>query len=340
VLLRLPVFWIVSLGVSALSVVLSGLIFGGAPTSTIGIADADGSDLSARAVQQIGDLPNVTVDRIDPTKIDDEVRDQQFRPILLIPKGFADDVRAGHAQVFMNYNQALPGRPSLSTETIAQIVNQVAGSPQTVDVTQVAVQGELTDRYIDFLVPGMMGSTIMWTGFWGAALIVGWRQAQVLKLLRTTSVTAASLIGATATGLVTIAAVQATIVCLLGVLLFNVHVTGSFLALVVVFLVGIGCMMSIGFALASSSKMGTFAGLLNGAGFLMMFLGGSFLPVGQAPAFLQPVIHAIPLWNLNESLRGVINSGDGIGGIGINLGVLVAWGLPALVLSVWRFSWV
>jgi ABC-2 type transport system permease protein len=71
-----------------------------------------------------------------------------------------------------------------------------------------------------------------------------------------------------------------------------------------------------------------------------MFLGGSFLPVGQAPVFLQPIIHAIPLWNLNESLRGVINSGDGIAGIGINLGVLVAWGLPALVLSVWRFSWV
>ena len=287
------------------------------------------------------DLPYPVQIVPNSANIDDAIRDQQFRPVLLIPKGFAADVQTGHAKVYMNYNQALPGRPSLSTETITSIVNRVAGSPQTVDVAQVAVRGELTSRYIDFLVPGMMGSTIMWTGFWGAALIVGWRQVSVPKLLRTTSITAPVLITATAIGLLAIAALQVLIVCLLGVLLFNVHVTGSIAALAVVFMAGVCCMMSIGFALASSSRMGTFAGLLNLAGFLMMFLGGSFLPVEQAPVFLQPLIHVIPLWNLNEGLRGVINSGNAFGGgVGLHIAVLAAWGVPAAILSVRRFSWI
>src|SRR6266700_1127207 len=73
--------------------------------------------------------------------------------------------------------------------------------------------------------------------------------------------------------------------------------------------------------------------------FPMMFLGGSYFDVNGAPSFLQPLIHAMPLYYLNEALRQVINNGAGWGSIQTGVLVMLAW-IVASMLVVWRaFKW-
>ena len=73
--------------------------------------------------------------------------------------------------------------------------------------------------------------------------------------------------------------------------------------------------------------------------FPMMFLGGSYFDVSGAPSFLQPLIHIMPLYYLNEALRQVIYNGAGWSAIQTGMLVMLAW-IVASMLVVWRnFRW-
>jgi ABC-2 type transport system permease protein len=71
----------------------------------------------------------------------------------------------------------------------------------------------------------------------------------------------------------------------------------------------------------------------------MMFLGGSYFPTTGAPAFLTPVIQAMPLTYLNDALRQIINNGVGLAGVGTDLLVITAWTVAALLFSIRAFRW-
>ena len=98
--------------------------------------------------------------------------------------------------------------------------------------------------------------------------------------------------------------------------------------------------VAIGFAMASFIKKSEAANsILLLVSFPMMFLGGSYFDVNGAPSFLQPLIHIMPLYYLNEALRQVIYNGAGWSAIQAGVLVMVAW-LVASMLVVWRaFRW-
>jgi len=110
------------------------------------------------------------------------------------------------------------------------------------------------------------------------------------------------------------------------------------LALVVI--VGVLTLLAIGFAIASFVKRSEAANsMLLLVSFPMMFLGGSYFNVNGAPSFLQPLIHILPLYYLNEALRQVIYNGTGWSAIQTSVLVMLAW-MVASMLVVWRgFKW-
>ena len=99
-------------------------------------------------------------------------------------------------------------------------------------------------------------------------------------------------------------------------------------------------MLAIGFAIGSFvKKPETANSVVLLVSFPMMFLGGSYFNVNGAPSFLQPLIHAMPLYYLNDALRQVINYGAGWSAIQTSVLVLLAW-IVASMLLVWRaFKW-
>src|SRR5438552_515856 len=126
----------------------------------------------------------------------------------------------------------------------------------------------------------------------------------------------------------------------LAIWIFNVHIYGNIGLLALVVILGALTLLAIGFAIASFVRKSEAANsILLLVSFPMMFLGGSYFDVNGAPGFLQPFIHAMPLFYLNEALRQVINNGAGWSAIQTGALVMVAW-IVAAMLVVWRaFRW-
>ncbi len=162
----------------------------------------------------------------------------------------------------------------------------------------------------------------------------------ITKRLAATPLQPLAMISAQVVARLALSLIQGVILLALAALIFNVHIYGNIgmLALVVIF--GALTLLAIGFAIASFVKKSEAANsVLLLVSFPMMFLGGSYFDVNGAPAFLQPLIHAMPLYYLNEALRQVINNGAGWSAIQTGVLVMVAW-IVASMLVVWRaFKW-
>jgi ABC-2 type transport system permease protein len=134
--------------------------------------------------------------------------------------------------------------------------------------------------------------------------------------------------------------VQEVVLIALAIWIFNVHIYGNLGLLALVIVLGALTMLVIGFAVASffkKSQSANAAILL--VSFPMMFLGGSYFSVSQIGGFLAGVIHALPLFYLNDALRQIINNGAGWPAIQTSVLVLLAWIIGALLVTWRAFRW-
>jgi ABC-2 type transport system permease protein len=196
-------------------------------------------------------------------------------------------------------------------------------------------------EYIDFLTPGQAGLILLWGAlFGGVAFLTGWRELGILRRLGVTPLRPAVLIVSQGASLALVSLVQVAIVFLVGRLAFGVTIHGNYLLLAITLILGIICMLALGYIIGSFLHTLTSASAVaNLVTFPMMFLGGSWFPSDSAPAFLQPVIRVIPLTHLNDALRAIVNRGEGLGEIWWNWLVLAVWGAAGYVVSLRVFRW-
>lgn len=195
--------------------------------------------------------------------------------------------------------------------------------------------------YIDFLVPGILSLMIMSNNLNGvAATIASWRERGILRRLQGTPLTSASFIAGQMTARVLMNGLQAIVVLLVAYFIFDVQVFGSWALLIAFLLLGTLTFMSMGFIIASLSRTpesaSPIAGLIS---FPMIFVGGIFFPVRDLPGLLQPLVKAIPIGYLTESLRGVMNEGATIVELWVPAIVLLAWTIVSFVVAAWSFRW-
>ena len=194
-------------------------------------------------------------------------------------------------------------------------------------------------RFIDFLTPGMVGMTIMWTNLVVGALMITWREQGILRRLGTTPLRPSTLIASQAISFASISVVQSAIVLGMGALLFGVELHGSLILLSITVFLGIMAMLGIGYAISSFTRTTPSAHAVGQlVAFPMMFLGGSYFPM-DPPGFMRPVVNAIPLSHLNDALREVVNYGGGFGDIGIHWLFLLAWAAAGFIASSLLFRW-
>ena len=196
-------------------------------------------------------------------------------------------------------------------------------------------------RYIDFLIPGLIGMNIMGGGLWGVGfVIVEMRVRKLLKRFLATPMRRGdfllSIIGSRMIFLIP------EIACLLlvGTLLFGVPVRGSVAAVGAIVLVSALCFSGMGLLVASrANKIETISGLLNVVMMPMWILSGIFFSTDRFPAVFQPIIHALPLTASIDSLRSVMLEGDGLAPQAGRMAILAAWGGVSFLLSLRWFRW-
>ena len=310
-----------------------GLAFGERSSVRIRVAVAAGeaSELErlAGALERAStDDAEIVVERLAPGEAIED-RDQRF-DLAVIGRGGSLEYRFDPARQQSRHAHAVVDR----------VLQESAGrsDPLPAAVREVREPGS---RYIDWLIPGLLGLNIMGGGLWGIGFVtVDMRIRKLLKHLQATPMRRSdfllSLIGARLFFLIP----ETAAILLAGRFFFGLEVRGGLGALALVVLLGGCCFASLGLLIASrAQKLETISGLLNAVMLPMWLLSGVFFASRRFPDAMQPVIEALPLTQLNHALRGVILEGHGAPAEWPALAVLVAWGAVAFPLALRCFRW-
>jgi ABC transporter DrrB family efflux protein len=200
---------------------------------------------------------------------------------------------------------------------------------------------EKGSRYIDFLIPGLIGLNLMGGGLWGVGFVlVDMRVRKLLKRLLATPMRRSDfLLSILGSRLVLMLPDMAVLVGI-GCLAFGVPLRGDVLTLALVILVGGAAFSGIGLLIACrTEKTETVSGLMNLVMLPMWLLSGTFFSSKRFPEVAQPFIQALPLTQLNDALREVMLEGAGLYQVGWRIGILALWGVITFALALRWFRW-
>lgn len=345
ILRRDRVLLISSLGIALISIFVFGWLFGsnGNQKLALGIVDLDGSPASAQLVGQL--KQNGSLDVSTGTRAVElaNLRNGHRNAVLVLPTGFAEELATGHTALQVYYDESNPVTEAIARSVVQSVVANMnaaaSGKPSVVSLQEQAVSVHNL-REIDWLTPGMLGMLLMWANLSIGTLLVQWRQAGILKRLAVTPLRPGALMASQMLAHLVLSLAQGAVLLVVAMLVFHVHIVGSVLALTGLVALGALTMMSLGFVAGSFARTPEAAQSVTFlVSFPMMFLGGSYFPTSSSPAFLTPVIKAMPLSYLNDALRQVINNGAGFAGVQHDALILVAWMVAALLFSTRAFRW-
>lgn len=219
-------------------------------------------------------------------------------------------------------------------------LQRAAGRADPLRPREVRVE-EPGSRYIDFLVPGLLGLNLMGTSMWGLGFsIVTARTKKLLKRLAATPMRRSEYLLAQMLARLLFLVFEVALLVGFAVLVFDVEVRGSVAALGLVSLLGAASFAGIGLLVAARARtIEGVSGLMNFVMLPMWLLSGTFFSWERFPEALHPFIRALPLTALNDALRAVMTEGRPLVSLGLELGVLLVSGLVSFLVAVRVFRW-
>ena len=196
-------------------------------------------------------------------------------------------------------------------------------------------------RYIDFLIPGLLGLNLMSSGMWGIGfVIVEMRTRKLIKRLLATPMKKRDFLFAFAAmrGLFLLG--ELPLLVGFAALVFHVAVKGSLLLLLGTATLGSLTFAGLGLLTAARAQnTQTANGLINLVQMPMFLCSGVFFSSERFPQALQPVIKALPLTALNDALRGIMIDGASLAQVARPLAIVAAWGIGSFLLALKLFRW-
>jgi ABC-type multidrug transport system permease subunit len=213
--------------------------------------------------------------------------------------------------------------------------------PGTPDLVEPKELQEPGSRYIDFLVPGLLGMSLMGGGLWGVGyVIVDMRIRKLLKRFLATPMKKSHFLAAIMISRLAFMIPEVLVLLLFSWLVFGVVIQGNLAAVLVLILLGAFTFAGIGLLVASRAKtLESVSGLMNLVMLPMWLLSGIFFSAERFPDAAQPFIKALPLTPLIDALRAVIQEGEPLATQLPRLGILAAWAVGTFGLALRWFRW-
>jgi ABC-type multidrug transport system permease subunit len=235
-----------------------------------------------------------------------------------------------------------PTRPEaeLARAHVEGVLQKAAGRKDAFDAVEVEVS-EPGARYIDFLIPGLLGMNLMSGGLWGVGFaVVDMRTRKLLKRLIASPMRKSEFIAALMMSRVVFMLVELVALLVFGYFVFDIAIHGSITATVLVGLLGALTFGGIGILVASrAQKIETVSGLMNLVMLPMFVFSGIFFSADRFPEMMQPAIQALPLTMLNDALRAIIIEGQALVSQAREILGLFLWGGVSFLLSLKWFRW-
>jgi ABC-type multidrug transport system permease subunit len=196
-------------------------------------------------------------------------------------------------------------------------------------------------RYVDFLVPGLIGMNVMSGSMWAVAFgLANLRVRRLLKRLLATPMRRRHLLASMVLARVVVLPFEIGALLIFAWLAFDVHVRGSLVAVGAVAVAGSLCFGGLALLIASRAQnVETVTGLMNSVMLPMFVLSGVFFSPARFPHWMQPLLSGLPLSALNQALRAVIVDGAALSALGAPAAVLLAWGAGGYALGLRFFRW-
>jgi len=341
---RAALFW--TLAFPLIFVVLFGSIFSGGNTDRkIGFADEDGTPASAELKAAFASVSGVVL--VDGAKADllEGMRKGDVSSVIVVPPGYADTVAAKAAPasvtVYTDPSQsAADGSTRQLVGFVLAMVNQEAsGQPPAVTPAFETVQtNDVT--FISYLVPSILGMSLMQLGIFSAIPLVADREKLILKRLQATPLRRWQLVGSNVLTRLLIAVFQTVIIITVGTAFYDVQISGSWFLIGALVLLGSLAFIALGYVIASFAPTEEAAnGMTSVVQFPLMFLSGTFFPIDAMPDALKMVARAMPLTYLGDALRQVMVEGTPFSPLWVCFAVLAAWLVICFGIAARFFRW-
>ncbi len=271
-------------------------------------------------------------------------------PQILSERDARDGLRRGRISVLIDtdpkshtvlYRFDATRPDALSARREADDALQAASGRRNVLASREERVHEQGARYIDFLIPGLLGMNLMGTGMWSMGFtIANARMRKLLKRLVATPMRKTDFLLAQFLSRLIWLGIEVTTLVIFGWLVFGVRVNGSIALLAVLCVVGGFAFSGLGLLTASRAKtIEAVSGLMNLIMMPMWLCSGVFFSYERFPDSVKPFIRVLPLTLLNDALRAVINDAAGLPQIGLQLALLATWGLVTFIIGVRIFRW-
>ncbi|MGE0040459.1 MAG: ABC transporter permease [Vicinamibacterales bacterium] len=297
----------------------------GAEPVIAGVAEGPGAGAIVAALEQAGGF---TVRRVPAGEVERAVRDGRA-PVVVVP----GDPPAYH------FDEARP-ESQVARLAVDRALQRARGRADAFVPVEAPISA-VGSRYIDWLVPGLLGMNIMSTGLWAVGFAIV--QARVKKLLKRLVATPMSRVDYLLSHLLSrllFLALESGVILGFARVAFGVGSAGGYLAVAVLSLLGALSFGGMGLLVASRARtIEGVSGLMNVVMLPMWVLSGVFFSASNFPDVMQPVIQALPLTALVDAFRGVMIEGRSLAGVGGEIGILSAWGLGSFAVALRLFRW-
>src|SRR6202167_6163681 len=219
-------------------------------------------------------------------------------------------------------------------------IQTAAGRREAVHVQNQLVH-ETGSRYIDFLVPGLLGMNLMGSAIWGMGFsIVESRQKKLLKRLVASPMPRWQYLASYLLSRLSMLVIEVAGFLGFARLVFGVPFRGSLWQLGLLCVLTSGAFSALGLLVASRAKtMEAASGLMNLVMLPMWILSGVFFSATRFPAVIQPVVRALPLTAAIETLRGNMLQGVNLWQLTTQMAILLIWLVVAFTISLRIFRW-
>jgi len=295
------------------------------PVAVEATADARATDVA----QLLSGSPDVTATVMTPSEAAQALRSGKVA-IVVRPQNESFDYRFD------------PTRPESRTARLI-VDDALQRGKGRADVVKIGEE-KITEpgaRYVDFLVPGLIGMNLMGSGLWGLGFtVVIARSRKILKRFAATPMRRSHYLFSFMLSRLVFLVLEVAAVVVFAWLAFGFTVRGSWLTLILVTMLGGFTFSGLGLLVAARpTTIEGVSGLMNFIMLPMWLLSGTFFSSERFPQVLQPFIKALPLTALNNLLRGVMNEGSALSSNWIPIAVLLAWCLVSFVIALKIFKW-
>ena len=338
---RASLFWTFFLPL-VIMVIFGLLNFGELGKVDLGIVDQAQNEASAAFINELSGIDALRIATGAAETEQAQLADGQRDVVVILPPDFA--VPGNPAVVRAFYHGGRAGESQVGISILRSALDELnfaitkAERPVTLDARPVAARNL---GYIDFLMPGVIGMSIMQLGLFSVAFsFVTMKREGVLRRLLATPLNPATLLIAQVITRLIVVVVQTLILAGVAIFLFGAEFAGNFFAVLLAATLGGAVFLALGFAVSGWARSEQQAApLANIVSLPMMFLSGVFFSRDVLPDILQRITDYLPLTYLVEAIRGMTVQGDSIIAQWPNFLGMAVWLAVAFIIANRTFRW-